>query len=77
MTALVAAATSTDRWHEHFCKADLYTFIDHRVGFEGDMDGNASFASVILTFGVENVTPAYVEALGELGLVLERLETTR
>jgi hypothetical protein len=50
-------------------EADLCTFIDHRVGFEGNMNGNASFASVILTWG--DVTASYIRALNQMGLVME------
>jgi hypothetical protein len=77
ITALVSAATSTDRWHEHLNDADLFTFVDHRVGFVGEMDGHASFASAIVTFGAENVNADYVAALEALGLVLERKNALR
>jgi hypothetical protein len=77
ITALVSAATSTDRWHEHLNDADLFTFLDHRVGFVGEMDGHASFASVIVTFNAQNVNSEYVAVLEALGLVLERKNALR
>jgi len=71
ITALVPASTSTNWWHDNYAKADYFTFIDHRVGFEGDVDGKASFASVLVTAG--DVPQEYLDACQELGHVVESL----
>lgn len=72
VTALLAAATSTKRWHEGEAplkEADLFTFINGRVQFIGAGDDGGSFASVILTFG--DVPDEYVDELHNLGMVLK------
>ncbi|MDB9247412.1 DNA N-6-adenine-methyltransferase [Halorubrum ezzemoulense] len=68
LTALVPASTSTNWFQDHYANADLLTFIDQRISFDGSGSDSASFASVIATFG--DVPTAYVDALGELGFVV-------
>ena len=70
ITALLPASMSTNWWHNNYAEhGDYFTFIDHRVSFTGAESGNASFASVIVTFG--DVSDEYLDECKKLGQVVE------
>lgn len=71
LTALVPASTDTQWFQQNYAEGDLFTFIEGRLQFHGAGDNSASFSNVIVTFG--SVNHAYIEALHELGFVLQRL----
>lgn len=69
LTALVPASTDTQWFQENYARADLLTFIEGRVSFIGSGDNNASFPSVIVTWGIDEVSDEYIKTLNELGFV--------
>lgn len=78
VTALVPMSCGTAWWHRHYRDADVYTLVGDdtespRVNFlnaDGiESENNASFASVILSYG--EFPDAYYAELNDLGFVLE------
>lgn len=72
LTALVPASTDTQWFQSSYATADTLTFIEGRVTFDGGGDNNASFPSVIATWG--DVPPEYVDILHEHGFVTHRTD---
>lgn len=71
LTALVPASTDTQWFQQNYADAPLLTFIEGRVSFHGDGDGNATFPSVIATWG--DVPDEYVAELRAFGNVRSSL----
>lgn len=67
LTALVPASTDTRWFQNYYANADILTFIQSRIGFEGAGDSKASFPSVIATWG--EVPDEYFRALHKHGFV--------
>lgn len=70
ITALVPASTDTQWFQNNYFEANYLTFIEGRIEFLGDGDNNATFPSVIASFGT--FPEEYLSALNEMGVVTER-----
>jgi phage N-6-adenine-methyltransferase len=71
LTALVPGSTDTQWFQNNYAEADLLTFIEGRVSFDGAGDNSASFPSVVATWG--DVTPGYMASLRDMGFVTRRI----
>lgn len=74
ITALVPASTSESWWQSYYSQADLFCFVDGRIGFNGAGENGASFSSVFCIFNAQNLPHEFFVELSRMGVIANRVQ---